>query len=204
MVNTQRTTRGLNTNQVKDLDAAWHHAHRIGRPLNVLISVRPIDIDDMTPAERCAFFARFRNKLGVYARSHGFEPTWAWTREANYPDGSGEHMHVLMHVPARHRQDFDDTVIGWLPGAAEIDLTTANQRTRFDYEGKRLSAIAYISKQMTPQAWYKRGLIRQPGGPILGKRGGTTKNLSWKAIADYRASRNIGPITSPILADSLL
>ena len=37
----RRVTKGLNTNQVKELNGAWHHATRIGRPLNVLISVRP-------------------------------------------------------------------------------------------------------------------------------------------------------------------
>jgi hypothetical protein len=183
----RRETKGLNTDQVKELNRAWHHAARIGRPLNALISVRPIEIDAMMPAERCRAFAAFRNKLGIYARHRRFPPTYAWFREIN-PDGTGEHMHVLMHVPPKHRSHFDDLVVGWHPGPGEVDVITANQRTRFTHNGKRLSAIGYISKQMTPQAWYKRGLVRKAGGPILGKRGGVTKNLDWRAQAAFRSS----------------
>src|ERR687897_3014766 len=129
MAHRRRVTKGLNTNQVKELNGAWHHATRIGRPLNVLISVRPLDIDAMPPAERCRAFASFRNKLGVYARHRRFPPTYAWSREIN-PDGTGEHMHVLMHVPSKHRPHFDDLVVGWYSGPGEVDVTTANQCTR--------------------------------------------------------------------------
>jgi hypothetical protein len=81
-------------------------------------------------------------------------------------------MHVLMHVPSRQRVKFDELVTGWFPGPGEADIATANQKTRFTWDGKHLSAIGYIAKQMTPQAWYKRHLIRKKGGPIFGKRGG--------------------------------
>jgi hypothetical protein len=143
----------------------------------------------LTPAERCRAFASFRNKLGVYARHRRFPPTYAWSREIN-PDGTGEHMHVLMHVPSKHRPHFDDLVVGWYSGPGEVDVTTANQRTRITHNGKRFSAIGYITKQMTPQAWYKRGLVRKAGGPILGKRGGVTKNLDWRAQAAFRSARS--------------
>ena len=155
-----------------------------------MISLRPINIDDLTPAARCRLFAAFRNKLGGYARSKRLPFTCAWCREINR-EGSGEHMHLLMHMPARHRQHFDDTIIGWYPGPGEVDISTATQRTRIDYRGRRLSAIGYISKQMTPQAWYKRGLIRKAGGTIVGKRSGVTTNLGWKAIAAYRTTHGI-------------
>jgi hypothetical protein len=189
MSNMRRRTKGLNTDQVKELNYAWHHAATIGRPLNAFLTIRPIDIDDMSPGERCRVFSAIRNKLGVYARLRGFEPAFIWSREAN-PDGTGtgEHLHVLMHIPAKHRADFEKTVFDWLPGAAEVDVGKAHQRTRIASNGKRHSAVGYISKQMTPQAWYGRGLNREPGGPILGKRGGTTKNLDRRARAAFRAS----------------
>jgi hypothetical protein len=59
-----------------------------------------------------------------------------------------------------------------------------------------MSAIGYISKQMTPQAWYKRGLIRKAGGPILGKRGGVTRNIGAKAIDAYFNARASWPRTT--------
>ena len=33
-------------------------------------------------------------------------------------------MHVLMHVPARHRPHFDDLVVGWWPAPGEVDVTS--------------------------------------------------------------------------------
>jgi hypothetical protein len=42
---------------------------------------------------------------------------------------------------------------------------------------------------MTPQAWWRRGLIRVAGGKILGKRGGISANLTSKAIALFNRDR---------------
>ena len=53
--------------------------------------------------------------------------------------------------------------------------------TRFTADGRRMNAITYVTKQMTTQAWYRRGLIRQGGGPILGKRASCTQNIDFKA-----------------------
>ncbi len=98
VANRRKETKGLSTNQVKELNSAWHHAARTGRPLNTLITVRPLDIDDLTPTKRCQVFAAFRNKLSGYARNRNFPPTYAWSREIN-SEGTGEHMHILMHIP---------------------------------------------------------------------------------------------------------
>jgi hypothetical protein len=49
---------------------------------------------------------------------------------------------------------------------------------------------------MTTQAWYKRGLIRKPGGAIIGKRGGVSANLTWKAIAAWKHAHAIAPIAA--------
>jgi hypothetical protein len=118
--NVRHSTNGLDTDQVKELNSAWHHAATIGLPLNSFVSVRPIDIDDMSPAERCRRFAVIRNKLGVYDRLRGFEPTSIWSREVN-PDGTGEHLHVIAHIPRKHLSDFEKTVLGWFPGVREAD-----------------------------------------------------------------------------------
>lgn len=67
----------LNTDQVKELNYAWQHAARIGRPLNAFLPVRPLHIDKVAPAERCRLFPVLRNKLGVYARLWRIEPTFA-------------------------------------------------------------------------------------------------------------------------------
>lgn len=196
MVYRFKKSSGLNTDQVRELNHAWHHASSIGRPLNKFLSLRPLDIDGLDPADRCHLFARFRNKLGVFARSKGFIPTYIWSREIN-TDGTGEHMHVLIHVPRRYHERFDATVIGWYPGPGEIDITPANHHVRV-HNGKRLSAMGYICKQMTPQAWYKRGLARKAGGTLNGKRGGVSTTLDWRAQAAWRERRNtIASVSRP-------
>ena len=201
MAHRRRTTRGLSTNQVKELNEAWHHAPRIERPLNVMVTVRPIGVNEMSPAECCRLFSKIRNKLGVFARGKHLPVTFVWSREIN-PDGTGEHMHVLMHVPSRHRAKFDDLVTGWLPGPGEVDVTTATQKIRFTWSGKRLTAIGYLAKQMTPQAWYRRGMVRKAGGPIVGKRSGVTRDLDWRARAAFReawaADRIPAPASPPV------
>ena len=105
-------------------------------------------------------------------------------------------MHVLMHV----RLDPDGTsrTSSWAGTLAsgEVDVTTANHRTRWKRNGKRLPAIGYIAKQMTPQARYPRDLVRKPGGPIIGKRGGVTKNIGWRAQAEFRGRLRHSPFHS--------
>jgi hypothetical protein len=198
LANRRQTTKGLDKDQVQDLSDAWHHARKIGLPLNVMVTIRPTDIDNLDSDARCRLWETIRNKLGVYARLKGFPFTAVWTRESN-PDGTGEHIHILMHVPNRHRAHFDDTVHGWYPGPAETDVRPAHQRIRFTHNNRRMSAIGYLTKQMTSQAWYRRGLIRKPGGPILGRRGGSTQNLAWKAREAHWRSREPARIVTPPL-----
>jgi hypothetical protein len=76
MTNVRRSTKGLNRDQVRELNYAWHHAARIGRPLNMMVSVHPIGIDEIAPADRCRVFASLRNKLGVYDAA-GLVSAWA-------------------------------------------------------------------------------------------------------------------------------
>jgi hypothetical protein len=132
----------------------------------------------------CNVAAGIRNKLGVYARQHGFPFVAAWTRECN-PDGTGEHSHVLMHVPRRYFADLEGKVIGWFPEPGAADVRPAHQNVTLTENGNRMSAIGYIAKQMTPQAWYRRGLNRKAGGLILGKRGGVTRNIGPTAIEEF-------------------
>ena len=101
-----------------------------------------------------------------------------------------------MHVPPKHYSDLEEKLIRWFPAPGAVDVRPANQRVFVTDTGRRMSAIAYIAKQMTPQAWYRRGLIRKAGGPILGKRGGITRNIGAKAIDAYFNARASCPRTT--------
>jgi hypothetical protein len=181
-MNYRRTTNGLKPKQVKELKAGWDHAARIGLRLNAFVTIRPTAIHD--PSAFCDLWRSIRNKLGTYARQHGFPFVAAWSREC-HPDGSGEHFHVLMHVPKKHFEKLSSTAISRFPEPGVVDVRPAHQNVSISETGIRYSAIGYISKQMTPQAWWGRGLNRQNGGPILGKRGGVTRNIGPAAIDQY-------------------
>jgi hypothetical protein len=193
MVHVRKITNGLDTEAVKQLTSAWTFANVIGRSLNVMLSYRPINGDEMTAEEHLAAYARFRNKLGCYARLRRFQPVYAWTLEAD-ESGTGIHMHVLMHVPPRWRDDFEATAIGWEQGPDEIDVRTASRKVTFTTGDRKRSAIGYLCKQSTPQAAWARGLTRYRGTfPIKGKRWGTTANLTAKAQAAYHERRSPRP-----------
>ena len=146
----------------------------------MLLTFRPEDIDTFTAEDRCEMWAAIRNKLGGYARDHGFPFVAVWARETR-KDGSGEHFHMLMHVPPRHRTHFESILNKWLDGPGEVDLRPATYDIRLRDNGKQWSAVGYITKQMTPQASFKSRWSRQPGGPVLGKRGGCTTNIGRRA-----------------------
>jgi hypothetical protein len=124
-MNYRRKSNGLKRKQVNELEAGWHHARRIGYPLNAFITIRPTGIRD--PSAFCALWRSIRNKLGTYARQHGFPFVAAWSRECQ-PDGSSEHLHVLMHMPSKHFEKFSTRVLSWLPEPAVVDVRPANQR----------------------------------------------------------------------------
>jgi hypothetical protein len=198
----RRYTKGLDSRQVTDLTRGWEHAARIGHPLNVMITIRPFEEYDS--AANCKLAASIRNKLGVYARQHRFPFLAAWARECR-KDGTGEHLHVLMHVPQRDFADIVETVIRWHPEPGAADVRRAHQKVFVTETGKHMSAIGYLAKQMTTQAWFKRGLIRKGGGRVLGKRGGVTRNIGPAAIEQYFDARQAalrqcdpGPQTSQI------
>jgi hypothetical protein len=71
MPNYRRVTRGLDRNAVIDLNDAWHHARKIWRPLNVMLTLRPLDIDQVAPNDRTAIWNKVLNKLGMYSRYYG-------------------------------------------------------------------------------------------------------------------------------------
>jgi hypothetical protein len=104
---------------------------------------------------------------------------------------------------AKSCADLATTVIRWFPEPGAADVQRANQDVRLTADGKQMSAIGYLAKQMTTQAWYKRGLIRKRGGPVLGKRGGVTRNIGSAAIDQYfdalRADGGVGPARARFL-----
>jgi hypothetical protein len=181
-MNRRRVTKGLSNKLVNEMTRGWQHARRIGYPLNVMVTIHPFE--ELNSVAACKLAANIRNKLGVSARQHGFPFVAAWARECD-PNGTGEHIHILMHVPPRKFGKLERTVMGWFPEPGAADVSRRDQKVFVTANGKQKSAIGYITKQMLPQACWRRPRIRRAGGPILGKRGGVTRNIGPAAIERY-------------------
>jgi hypothetical protein len=170
----------IKTKDVKNLEEAWLHARVIGRPLNRFVTIRPVSINRVPPAERSAFWYKVKNKFAQFARDHGFEPTFIWARESDAPNGMNEHIHVLMHVPRKSLARFDEVVPTWFSAPGETHVQPATYQQWRLPNGKLRRAIGYLLKN-SPRAAWKTWRGYKKGGPIAGKRAGCSRNIDQKA-----------------------
>jgi hypothetical protein len=189
----QKVSKCLTPKEYDELLEAWPHARRRGTPLNTFITIRPREIDQLTPAERWQLWQKTYNQLTRYARYKQFEFVALWVRESDRDlPGMGEHLHALMWIPDKHWDHFNNTVKGWFDGPAAVNIKPASQATRRNRNGKALSAIGYLTKAAPPQRTrYNPTILYRLSGPILGRRSGMTRNLKPKAIAVWRAQQAI-------------
>lgn len=178
----RKVTKSLKISEVIDLQSAWHHANKIGLPVNRFITFRPADINEQDPEQRIETWTVWRNKLAQFARDHGFDFTCLWTRESQRGTGANEHLHVLMHVPRELQRRFDKIVRGWRDGTADIDVRRCTYQTKVNRKGGQSNVLTYVSKN-SPQAGRFLDRIIQLGGPIFGKRYGLSRNLTPRARA---------------------
>lgn len=192
-----RTKRhALNQNDCKALDHAWHLAAIEGYPLNAFITVRPAG--NLTPLEHAEIVDQFWNRLAVWSRRHTDHDTFhcILTREA-VPNGNqfgvGEHFHTLVHVSASRLNALKVAVARWHPAPGEAVVKPASQNIAFTANGKISSAIGYLTKQRSPQAWYRSNFRRKPGGIVLGKRYRISANLRAKPIDRALSDTKVAP-----------
>jgi hypothetical protein len=195
----RKVSRSLSAEVVANLTEAWYFAARLGLNCNQFVTVKPHDINDLTPTERQVRWQDILNQIGQFARDHDFEGVHIWSRESDPGTGTNEHLHILTHVPPKLIRRFTDNASGWFPKAAEIDIRRADYRTRWTASGKQRSAIGYLTKN-SPQAAYGRPREYRKGGPILGKRAGCSRNIDASARSAWEARRAIqrefGTLTS--------
>jgi hypothetical protein len=186
----RKVNRSLSAEVVASLTEAWYFAARLGLNCNQFATIRPHDINSLTPPERQVRWQDILNKIAQFARDHDFEGVYIWSRESDPGTGTNEHLHVLTHIPPKLVRRFRETAFGWFSKAAEIDIKPANYRIRRTASGKQRSAIGYLTKN-SPQAAYGRPREYRKGGPILGKRAGCSRNIDVSARAIWEARRAI-------------
>ncbi|KQP44026.1 hypothetical protein ASF34_21655 [Methylobacterium sp. Leaf106] len=165
---------------------AWHFAKDLKLPFNRFVTIRPIIIDNLSPAERIVLWDDYKNKIAQFARDNHFEHINVWSRESTRDTGEAEHLHLLTHIPPSLQEAFADNVAKWCGDTDEIDVRPADYRLARQPSGRLHSAITYLAKN-SPSAAKFRNFTYRLGGPILGKRAGWSRNLSPAAIARAEA-----------------
>lgn len=175
-MNQRRLHKAIGPREVRILRNAVYEASRHGHPLNVTLTLHPGMFKE-PPSDPGQYFHAELKKIGNWFRRK-VGPWWAlWVRE-NYDGANREHLHLLVHVPPQLRSDFVRAVARWWPQpkVAVADDVDDPQK-----------ALAYMLKQMTPQAHFAlRRLVRREThsrhdrakvGAVLGKRTGLTRPL---------------------------
>lgn len=191
-----RESHALTMAQIANLRAAERHAEKIGLPFTRMISIHwqaaGVPLAGMAKAT-----GRFTDLLTKALARHGSGTAWLWTHE-NVPGNGhdkGGHCHLLAHVPADLVSRLTALQRGWLrritgqpyrarvihskPIGGRLGLEAGNP----DLHAVNLeAALAYVLKGASPEAASQFGLERlEPGGRVIGKRGGTSQNIGAKA-----------------------
>lgn len=144
----------------------------------------------------------FLKMLGEAVRAAGGSFAYVWVRENG--DGKGEHVHILWHGPAE-LPVFKRRVQGWLRrcGARRAPRVTktvsiagglgAAGTGSAHYRANLGTVLDYLSKGGDHLARARLGIRHnEPGGPIVGKRCGTSENIGRMARARPETRR--GPV----------
>ena len=182
-MNRRKQTKWPEHQDVRNMDAAAIHAAQIGLPLNCFVTIAPCR-SQAAPASAADYFISIRNHLGVWCRRHTRKPfTAIWVAHAA-SDGSDPHIHLLMHLPVKFQADLEAALAIQYPGPDVAHCRRDDGRVRQHESGYWSSTLNYMRRFMSQQAWWALGKHvrreRNPA-PFVGKRWGTTANLSARA-----------------------
>ena len=181
-----RTSHGIPLAMAVSLLEAAEDAARLGLPFNRHITVHwelAGIADNQAMAATTAFLKYWRDWLGG-------QTAYVWVRENG--DGKGSHLHILAHLPAGKKwrgalsRRWIERITG-KPYAAGVILSRriagAGDNASPHYAANLQAVRAYVLKGATPDAAGKLGIAHAPGGRIIGKRCGTSRNIGKAARA---------------------
>ena len=187
-----RESHALSRAHVGNLIVAALHADVIGLPFTRMITVHweaaGVTLDGMARAT-----GRFIELLSKALARHGSVPAWLWVHENGH--GKGGHCHILAHVPAalvgivtRLQKRWLRTTTGNPYRARVVKSVPLGGRLGLEVSNRPLHALnaemalCYVLKGASGDAAAMFGLERlEPGGRVIGKRCGTSQNISAKA-----------------------
>jgi len=107
----KRSSWSLSRRQAANLKAAARHAVELGLPLNRFVTIdwEAAGVVDCTRAT-----GRFLKCAGDWLRRRGGHIAYLWVQEGG--SRVGQHVHMLVHVPADLARRFSELQRGWLKG----------------------------------------------------------------------------------------
>ena len=99
-----RWTEYIKAEKALDVLQAAAHAHTIGTPLNYQADIHFEcgNLNDLYAPQDA--IGAWTKAMGQWLALRGLQATFVWFRE--HVTGTGEHVHVLLHIPPEHRKDF--------------------------------------------------------------------------------------------------
>jgi hypothetical protein len=197
----RRRSTAVSLREAENIIAAARFAERIGLPL---VRFTTVHFEAAGITDPVKAIGRLLKLMGDWLRVKGGAFAYVATREAGY--SKGEHVHLLLHVPADLRAGFNRRQGGWLraigarkargvivskPVGRSYLTAESDLNARGHYADNLAGTLAYLLKGAEPDALELLALPRaEPGGELHGKRCFHSENIG-------RAARARGPQHSP-------
>jgi hypothetical protein len=195
----RKSSTAISLRDAENLIAATRFAERIGLPL---VRFTTVHLGAAGIADPVKAIGRLLKLMGDWLRVNGGAFAYVATREAG--GSKGEHVHLLLHVPADLRAGFNRRQSRWLraigarrargvivskPVGRSYFAAHSNLDAREHYADNLAGTLAYLLKGAEPDALELLALPRaEPGGELHGKRCFHSENIG-------RAARARGSLT---------
>jgi hypothetical protein len=181
-----RTSNNLSEKQVAELIEAAAFAFAIGRVFQRHWTVH-YGLAGVDRRDGARFVGHLLDTVSKQARREGGAMTLLWVREC--ASGKGEHVHILLHLPAgmslrnRTRRWIEAAGGAWRKGVSKVRIVggrlskverSSEARQRENAE----KVLRYLLKAASEETGRSLGLTRAgSSGLIVGKRWGCTQNI---------------------------
>lgn len=160
---------------------AVRFARAVGRPLNMHVTYSPFR-EGVSEISSLDELADVRLAVAGWLRKRGEPATFAWVVESTEKDGTGLHLHLLLHVPELLIAPFGEWLLDRY-GHPTVAVTDANWK-----------APSYLLKHADTRFLRSKGWFVQSGCKVLGQRVGCSQNINDKA----REKAGLPPWTAPV------
>ena len=175
-----RSTRFIRTDQAKNMLAAYSHADKIECPLNTHVTIHWAGTVDMA-ARVTDRIQHLIEKLRHWLHRRNVEVCHVWTQEPSkrrFENSGVPHLHMLIHIPPKHRSDFKEQIPKWIGGVLDdraFKIENFEART-WRWQNYLLKGVNPKTRDEILQKLSGHKKAREARGPVDGKRCGISQN----------------------------